>query len=140
MRILLTGAAGFIGGAVLTALREAGHEVVAVDAYIPQAHGDNPPAAVEVECVDVRDELGVARVLRGVDLVCHQSAMVGAGVTAADLPLYASHNDLGTATLLAAMAAADVGSMVLASSMVVYGDGQYACPEHGEPPGGVENR
>ena len=36
-------------------------------------------------------------------MVCHQAAVVGAGVTVADLPAYAAHNDLGTAALLAAM-------------------------------------
>ncbi len=64
--------------------------------------------------------------LDGVDAVCHQAAMVGAGTSAADLPLYAGHNDLGTAALLAAMAARGVDRLVLASSMVVYGEGRYA--------------
>jgi len=67
-----------------------------------------------------------------VDAVCHQAAVVGAGVTVADLPAYAGHNDLGTAALLAAMHAADVHRLVLASSMVVYGEGRYECPSHGE--------
>ena len=53
------------------------------------------------------------------------------GVTVADLPAYAAHNDLGTAALLAAMTDAGVRRLVLASSMVVYGEGRYACPEHG---------
>ena len=43
-----------------------------------------------------------------------------------------SHNDFGTAALLAAMHDAGVGSLVLASSMVVYGEGRYACVRHGE--------
>jgi dTDP-L-rhamnose 4-epimerase len=62
--------------------------------------------------------------------------MVGAGVTVADLPLYAGHNDLGTAALLAAMHDRGLGALVLASSMVVYGEGRYACAEHGrqQPP------
>lgn len=38
-RVLLTGAAGFIGGHVRAALTEAGHDVVAVDALLPSAHG-----------------------------------------------------------------------------------------------------
>ena len=63
--------------------------------------------------------------------MCHQAALVGAGVRVADLPDYASHNDLGTAALLAAMHEADVDRLVLASSMVVYGEGRYACAEHG---------
>ena len=57
--------------------------------------------------------------------------MVGAGVTVADLPSYAGHNDLGTAVLLAAMHDRGVDALVLASSMVVYGEGRYACAEHG---------
>jgi dTDP-L-rhamnose 4-epimerase len=57
--------------------------------------------------------------------------MVGLGVDVGDYPDYAGCNDLGTAVLLAAMAAAGVGRLVLASSMVVYGEGRYRCPEHG---------
>ena len=138
MRVLLTGAAGFIGAAVATRLAAEEVEVVAVDALIPQAHREYP----EVEPgglhrVDVRDAAALPPLLRGVDVVCHQAAMVGAGVAASDLPLFAGHNDLGTATLLAAMHEAGVGRLVLASSMVVYGEGGYRCEEHGAvvPPG-----
>ena len=60
--------------------------------------------------------------------------MVGNGVDAQDLPGYAGNNDLGTAELLAAMARTGVADLVLASSMVVYGDGRYDCPEHGDVP------
>src|SRR5207245_10615506 len=48
-----------------------------------------------------------------------------------DAPLYASHNDDGTAVVLAARYAARVPRLVLASSMVVYGEGRYACAVHG---------
>jgi dTDP-L-rhamnose 4-epimerase len=82
--------------------------------------------------LDVRDAAGWAHLLEGVDVVCHQAAVVGAGVTVADLPAYAAHNDLGTAALLAAMHEAAVHRVVLASSMVVYGEGRYACAEHGD--------
>ena len=44
---------------------------------------------------------------------------------------YVSCNDLGTATLLAAMAETGVSTLVLAGSMVVYGEGRYDCPAHG---------
>ncbi|WP_231987399.1 NAD-dependent epimerase/dehydratase family protein, partial [Mycobacterium sp. E2238] len=39
MRVLLTGAAGFIGSRVDAALRAAGHDVVGVDVLLPAAHG-----------------------------------------------------------------------------------------------------
>jgi len=135
MKVLLTGAAGFIGGAVRTTLEASGHEVVSLDALIPQAHGDDlGGVGSAIHRVDVRDHDGIAALLDGIDVVCHQAAMVGAGVTPADLPLYAGHNDLGTAVVLAAMAAAGVDRLVFASSMVVYGDGRYSCAEHGEQP------
>ena len=131
MRVLLTGSAGFIGGHVAAALSAAEVEVVPVDAMLPSAHAAGVPVPPGTLPLDVRDPAGWADALRGVDVVCHQAALVGAGVTVDDLPEYASHNDLGTATLLAAMHRAGVGRLVLASSMVVYGEGRYACPEHG---------
>ncbi|WP_407342776.1 NAD-dependent epimerase/dehydratase family protein [Pengzhenrongella phosphoraccumulans] len=131
MKVLLTGAAGFIGTAIWAELVERGHDVVAVDAYIPQAHPVDVVAHPDVHRLDVRRAGEWTELLRGVDVVCHQAAMVGAGVTVADLPAYAGHNDLGTAALLAAMHAARVGRIVLASSMVVYGEGRYACAAHG---------
>ncbi|MHA7649818.1 NAD-dependent epimerase/dehydratase family protein [Mycobacterium sp. ML4] len=131
MRVLLTGAAGFIGSRVDAALRAAGHEVIGVDALLPAAHG--PDAVLPQGChrVDVRDADALAPFLAGADLVCHQAAMVGAGVDAADAPEYGGHNDLGTTVLLAQMFAAGVSRLVLASSMVVYGQGRYSCGEHG---------
>lgn len=139
MRLLLTGAAGFIGGAIRRAAEADGIEVVGVDVMLPAAHGavEPPPG---IHRLDVRDPDGWAEVLDGVDAVCHQAAMVGAGVTVADLPAYAGINDLGTAVLLAAMTEAGVDRLVLASSMVVYGEGRYACAEHGAQVPGPRSR
>jgi dTDP-L-rhamnose 4-epimerase len=123
VKILLTGAAGFIGSRIAPLARERGHDIVALDAH----------PAEGVEALDLRTD-GLDDVLVDIDVVCHQAAMVGNGVDAQDLPGYAGHNDLGTAELLAAMARAGVADLVLASSMVVYGDGRYDCPEHGDVP------
>ncbi|MFM9371368.1 NAD-dependent epimerase/dehydratase family protein [Streptomyces sp. Da 82-17] len=118
MRVLVTGGAGFIGSHVVEALTARGHEPVAYDLRLD-------PGA------DVRDGAAVARALAGVDAVCHQAAKVGLGTGLADAPDYAAHNDLGTAVLLAAMAEAGVRRLVLAGSMVVYGEGRYDCARHG---------
>jgi dTDP-L-rhamnose 4-epimerase len=131
MRVLLTGAAGFIGSRVGTALRTAGHDVVGVDTLLPAAHGPNPVLPPGCHQVDIRDADALAPLLAGVDLVCHQAAMVGAGVNAADAPAYGGHNDFATTVLLAQMFAAGVRRLVLASSMVVYGQGRYHCRQHG---------
>lgn len=131
MKALLTGAAGFIGARIHEALRDAGHEVIAVDAMLTAAHGPGaePPAGCQV--VDIRDTSALAPLMKGVDVVCHQAAVVGAGVNAADAPSYGTHNDYGTAVVLAEMFAAGCQRLVLASSMVVYGQGRYDCAEHG---------
>ena len=66
---------------------------------LDKAHG-SATAPEGTHQLDVRDSDTWAHLLHGVDVVCHQAAVVGAGVTVADLPAYASHNDLGTAALL----------------------------------------
>ena len=130
MKVLLTGSAGFIGSAIAARLDEAGDEVVRVDVMLPEAHGAGAPPP-GTHRLDVRDVAAWSDLLTGVDVVCHQAALVGAGVRVADLPAYAAHNDLATAALLAAMHERGVQRIVVASSMVVYGEGRYVCPEHG---------
>ena len=144
MRILVTGGAGFIGSAVVSACRDAGHEVRVLDALLPAVHraGVVPtvPDGVELLIGDVRDAAMVDRALDGVDAVSHQAAMVGLGVDVRDMPGYASINELGTAVLLAGMARAGIGRLVLASSMVVYGEGRYECPVDGVVRAGPRSR
>lgn len=132
MRVLVTGGAGFIGSQIVRTLATAGHEPVVLDALLPSAH-TRPPGVLPDSFVrgDVRDPEALATALSGVDAVCHQAAMVGLGKGFADTPAYVSCNDLGTAVLLTAMDKAGVRDLVLASSMVVYGEGRYTCVRHG---------
>lgn len=132
LRVLLTGAAGFIGSEIARQLRTRGHEVIGVDALIPAAHQATTLTPEGIERLDVRDEAELTKRLEGVDIVCHQAAMVGLGTNVHDAPDYAAHNVVGTATVLSAMARAGVQRIVQASSMVVYGDGGYRCAEHGQ--------
>jgi dTDP-L-rhamnose 4-epimerase len=133
--ILVTGGGGFIGSHVVDALLEAGHAVRVLDAFLPAAHREPPqyldPRAELIEG-DVRDPEVAARAVEGVTAVSHQAAMVGLGVDIGDIADYVSHNDLGTAVLLRALAARRfAGRLVLGSSMVVYGEGGYRCADHG---------
>ena len=123
MRVLLTGGSGFIGDHVARALTAHGDEVVVLDR-------DAPAGGAAIRA-DVGDLDAVTRAVTGVDAVCHQAAKVGLGVDFADAPDYVRDNDLGTAVLLRALH--DVGfagPFVLASSMVVYGEGRYRCATH----------
>ncbi|HEV2535895.1 MAG TPA: NAD-dependent epimerase/dehydratase family protein, partial [Streptosporangiaceae bacterium] len=132
MRVLVTGAAGFIGSHIAETLRAAGHEVRGLDSLTPAVHNGRPPdCGFDLIVGDVRDPAAVDQALAGVDAVCHQAAMVGLGVDLSDLPLYSDVNVTGTAVLLAAMGRHGIGRLVFASSMVVYGEGAYDCASHG---------
>jgi len=125
--VLVTGGAGFIGSHVVAALRAAGRAIRVLD-LSPAWERDG----VEVIRGDVRDRDCVRRALAGVTAVCHQAGKVGLEAAPADIGGYVAHNDVGTATLLESMAGCRfAGRLVLASSMVVYGEGRYACAQHG---------
>src|SRR5215211_292571 len=135
VRVLITGGAGFIGSHVADLLAGSGHSVVVLDALLRQAHGGSrwPDYLSRHELVlgDAGDRDLLDRLLPGVDAVCHQAAMVGHGVDPSDAPSYVINNVHATAVLLAAMHAHGIARLVLASSMVVYGEGRYHCQDDG---------
>lgn len=127
--LLVTGGAGFIGSHIVDALAAEGHAVRVLDHAPPTWP---VPSGVDVHVGDVRDATTVEAALDGITAVCHQAAKVGLGVDLDDIADYASHNDVGTAILLRAIARrGGVDRLVLASSMVVYGEGRYRCPDDG---------
>jgi dTDP-L-rhamnose 4-epimerase len=134
--MLVSGGAGFIGSHVVEQLLDAGHEVVVLDSLEPTAHDGVPdglPGGAEYRWRDIRDPDSWRSALAGVDAVCHQAARVGLGVDFADVRDYVDHNDAGTAAMLWSLHDAGfTGHLVLASSMVVYGEGAYRCPRHGD--------
>jgi dTDP-L-rhamnose 4-epimerase len=128
MRVLVTGAAGFIGSHIAETMRAAGHEVRGLDSLTPAVHNGRPEhVSGELIVGDVRDPAAVNEALAGMDAVCHQAALVGLGVDLSDLPAYADVNVTGTAVLLEAMGRHGIPRLVFASSMVVYGEGAYDC-------------
>ena len=124
MKVVVSGGSGFIGSHVVDQLVAETHEVVVID-RAPPSHPN--PYATYIEN-DVRDPTVWRCALDGADAVSHQAARVGLGVRFSDVADYVSDNDLGTASMLMAMDQVGfTGRIVLASSMVVYGEGAYSC-------------
>jgi dTDP-L-rhamnose 4-epimerase len=134
-KVLVTGGEGFIGSQIVDQLVEAGREVRVVDNLHPAAHSNEPAylnQRAEYVEADIADQDRLPELLDGVTAVCHQAAMVGLGKDFGDAGDYVADNCLGTARLLSAMSRRNFsGPLVLASSMVVYGEGAYRCPDHG---------
>jgi dTDP-L-rhamnose 4-epimerase len=122
---------------LVDALLKRGDRVRVLDSLVPQAHPDGEPKFLshEAELVrgDLRDREAVDRALHDIDVVYHQGGMVGNGQSMFEVRRYIDVNAVGTATLLESMVArrGQFRRLVVASSMVVYGDGAYACDEHG---------
>ena len=139
MRVLITGGAGFIGSHLADRLLADGHEVRALDNLDPQVHlqGARPDyldADVDLQTGDVRDRDAVRRALDGVDAVVHFAAAVGVGQSMYEIERYTSINAIGAAVVLEEVLERRdaIGKLLVASSMSIYGEGQYRNPKTGE--------
>ena len=134
-RILITGGAGFVGSHLAAELLKKSYRVRAFDNLSPQVHGENAlrpaylPADAELLHGDICDRESVRKALKGVDAVVHLAATVGVGQSMYEIARYTSVNNLGTAVLLEALIENPVESLVVASSMSLYGEGLYRAPD-----------
>jgi dTDP-L-rhamnose 4-epimerase len=136
MKTLVTGGAGFIGSHLVRTLVDRGDEVVVLDSLEEQVHhGVVPemPRGVELIVGNVGDPEVADRALAGVDRVVHLAAAVGVGQSMYEIARYTELNTMATARFLERIVAQRPMPirMVVASSMSIYGEGEYICPEHG---------
>jgi dTDP-L-rhamnose 4-epimerase len=127
-KVLVTGGFGFIGRHLVAELLRHGYAVRVLDSVVEQVHGSGEPErlpGVEYVIGDVRDPDLCRRALIGVEHVAHLAAEVGVGQSMYEIARYVGGNELGTAVLLEALIGHPVRSIVVASSMSVYGEGRY---------------
>ena len=141
MKTLVTGGAGFIGSHLVARLAADGDELVVLDSLEGQVHGNGAadqrplglPERVEFLHGDVGDPELVDRALEDVDRVVHLAAAVGVGQSMYEIERYVRTNTFATATFLERLVACSPQPrrVVVASSMSIYGEGEYECAEHG---------
>ncbi len=121
MNVLLTGGAGFIGSHLVRALGAAGHTPVVLD-NLCKGHRAAVGDAAFVEG-DVADGELLERTFaeRGIEAVIHLAAFIEAGESVVKPEKYFRNNTLIGMTLLEAMRAAGVGTLVFSSTAAVYG-------------------
>jgi dTDP-L-rhamnose 4-epimerase len=135
--ILVTGGAGFVGSHLVDALLNRGHNVRVFDSFSPQVHGEISPdylaQGADVMRGDMQDHSAVSRALEGIDIVFHLAAAVGVGQSMYEISHYMGTNTQGTAVLLQALLSrkSKVQKLVVASSMSIYGEGNYYCKQCG---------
>lgn len=140
-KVLITGGAGFVGSHLADELLDAGYDVRIFDNLEDQVHrGRRPdylPEEAELQIGTLLDTRVLARALDGVDHVVHFAAAVGVGQSMYQPARYSRINLQGTAELLEALLhrqkkpGTGVSSLLVASSMSVYGEGRYDCPACG---------
>ncbi len=137
MRILVTGGAGFIGSHLVDALVREGHRVRVLDNLEAQVHEGRPPTYLNQDAEylwgDVRDRDKLHQALAGIEVIFHEAAAVGVGQSMYQIEKYVSSNVLSTAVLLDVIVndRVPLKKLVVASSMSIYGEGQYRCPSCG---------
>jgi NAD dependent epimerase/dehydratase len=128
LKILVTGADGFIGSHLTAALVSRAAEVTALSCYNSfDMHGwlDDLPASararVTVRRGDIRDSGFVRRIVRGQDIVFHLAALIAIPYSYVAAQSYVETNVLGTLNVLEAAREIGVTRVVHTSTSEVYG-------------------
>ena len=131
MKVVVTGAAGFIGSHLTERLLEDGHQVTGIDAFLDYYPRDVKQRNLErarqhagFRLVEARlQDLDLAALLDGAGQVYHLAAQAGVRSSwGEDFRIYTDNNVLATQRVLEAAVAAGTPRVVMASSSSVYGD------------------
>lgn len=132
VKVLVTGADGFIGSHLTEALVRAGHDVKAFALYNSLGSwgwldrcGADVAGKFEVVAGDIRSAEDVRRAVKGVDSVLHLAALIAIPYSYSAPDAYIDTNITGTLNVLLASRDAGVSRIVHTSTSEVYGTAQF---------------
>ena len=130
-KVLVTGAAGFIGSHLAEGLVESGASVRAFVHYNSSGSRgwlDSSPHRRSIEFVhgDLRDQGSVERAVEGCDTVFHLGALIGIPYSYEAPEAYVQTNVVGTLNVLKASLRSGVGRLLNTSTSEVYGTAIFA--------------
>src|SRR5579875_270902 len=133
MRVLITGAAGFIGSSLAKRAVAEGYSVVGVDNLITGNRENLASIASQIEfhVADIRDQERMRELCRGVDVIFHEAALPSVPKSVVDPLTSHQHNVEGTVSLLLAAREQQVKRVVYAASSSAYGESPIL-PKHEE--------
>ena len=140
MRVLVTGADGFIGSHLTEALVEAGHDVRAFTFYnsfntwgwldvLPKDKLKN----IDIFSGDIRDPNGVYEAMQGIDTVFHLAALIAIPFSYHSPDSYVDTNIKGTLNVLQAVRKHEVKRALITSTSEVYGTAKYVPIDENHP-------
>jgi UDP-glucuronate 4-epimerase len=142
MRILITGAAGFIGSHLSEKLLELGHQVIGIDNFDPfyarNTKEDNLKIALKNPLfsfheLDITSTSDFEKWPDKIDIVVHLAAKAGVRPSIENPEVYLKTNILGTLNVLEYMRKIDCYNLVFASSSSVYGNNKKIPFEESDP-------
>jgi len=140
MKVLLTGAGGFIPSHVAEELAGRGHEVRALVHYNSRGswghlQGFNPALRdrLEVHLGDVTDAFQTRRLAQGCDAIVHMAALIGIPYSYQAPDSYLATNTQGTLNILEAARSAGVQRVIVTSTSEVYGTARYTPIDEAHP-------
>ena len=130
MKVLVTGAAGFLGSHLTERLVKLGHKVKALIHYDSNNNWgwlENSKYKNEIEFVvgDIRDFDSVYSAMQGVDQVFHLAALIGIPYSYSSPLAYVKTNIEGTYNVLQSSKFLNTGNIIITSTSETYGTAQY---------------
>lgn len=145
MRILVTGAAGFVGSHLSEMLAHQGHHVTGLDNYDPYYSLKHKTAntqiieaaSVDFRLIDIRDRNAVQSLVDVIrpQIIVHLAAKAGVRNSVQFPQQYLENNLMGTQNILDSAVASGVERVVLASTSSVYGDSVTIPFQESDPAG-----